>query len=299
METVTNYIESFREQLSEPMPVEALKLDESRGFPLTSIKAAFVLERLSLVFGLLGYGWRYAPSPHRIQGNEILVDVALQWRVTEDADQGVCCRPIYWGRYVDAQTGHVVEGWYPDNDRPAVWSEPVIATGGSSTNRKGSVPWTDASRSATTNALTKAAGRLGVGIEIWKGQNDPLPGKQGKSTKSKSAKAGNSKTKASTKRPNDSEGFQTLTGMQKAAQAEFERLKVEEADATAKDLQPLAAQMNKLDLKMQPVRLLHVLLGDGDISRRRVMACYNFLQTPLGHEAVALLNAAAWAEKNN
>lgn len=278
--------------LSEPMPPEALKDDISRGFELTSIKAAYVLERLTLTYGLLGYGWRYATGPRHVEGNETLIDVAVQWRICEDPDEALYCRPIYWGRRTDPKSGDILEGWYPDNDRPAVWSEPILATGGSSINRKGSVPMTDASRSAVTNGLTKAASRLGVGIEIWKGQNDAPPPKNKKSAQRAKAKPPNSNA------PEPADGNSkapTLTGMQKAAQAQFERLEqVGDEPATKSDYAPLATLMKKLGLEMQVVRLLYVLLGKGDTTKRRVMAVHNFLQTPLSHEAVALLNAAAW-----
>ena len=43
--------------LRAPFPPESLKPDMSRGFELTSIKAAYVIERLNDVFGLCGVGW--------------------------------------------------------------------------------------------------------------------------------------------------------------------------------------------------------------------------------------------------
>jgi hypothetical protein len=44
--------------LRASFPAEALSADTSRGFELTSIKAAFVVERLNEVFGPCGTGWR-------------------------------------------------------------------------------------------------------------------------------------------------------------------------------------------------------------------------------------------------
>ena len=49
--------------LRAPFPAEALKPDTSRGFELTSIKAAYGIERLNEVLGLCGTGWRYSHSP--------------------------------------------------------------------------------------------------------------------------------------------------------------------------------------------------------------------------------------------
>jgi hypothetical protein len=68
--------------LKAPFPSEALSSDTSRGFELTSIKAAFVIERLNEVFGPCGVGWRYIHSPfeelHTDNGRaEIVTEVAL------------------------------------------------------------------------------------------------------------------------------------------------------------------------------------------------------------------------------
>ena len=49
--------------LRAPLPAEALTPDTSRGFELTSIKAAYVIERLNDVFGTCGVGWRYVHGP--------------------------------------------------------------------------------------------------------------------------------------------------------------------------------------------------------------------------------------------
>jgi hypothetical protein len=49
--------------LRAPFPAEALKPDTSCGFELTSIKAAYVIERLNDVFGPCGIGLRYTHSP--------------------------------------------------------------------------------------------------------------------------------------------------------------------------------------------------------------------------------------------
>ena len=57
--------------LRSPFPSEALSADTSRGFELTSIKAAYVVERLNEVFGLCGIGWRYVHSPFE----EVTTDV--------------------------------------------------------------------------------------------------------------------------------------------------------------------------------------------------------------------------------
>jgi hypothetical protein len=146
--------------LRAPFPPESLKPDMSRGFELTSIKAAYVIERLSDVFGTCGIGWRYVHAPFENlimadQRTEILTEVALQYRISEDEQRG--CDPVEWR-----------DGWYLAPNRSRVWSEPLYAVGGHCLGQ-GSVPYTDARKSAVTNGLTKAASMLGIGHEVFKG----------------------------------------------------------------------------------------------------------------------------------
>ena len=146
--------------LRVPFPPEALTPDLSRGFELTSIKAAYVIERLSDVFGPCGVGWRYVHAPFESlimadQRTEILTEVALQYRISEEEQRG--CDPVEWR-----------DGWYLDPNRSRVWSEPLYAVGGHCLGQ-GSVPYTDARKSAVTNGLTKAASMLGIGHEVFKG----------------------------------------------------------------------------------------------------------------------------------
>ncbi len=146
--------------LRASFPAEALSADTSRGFELTSIKAAYIIERLSDVFGICGSGWRYVHSPFESivmadERTEILTEVALQYRCSNDGQPG--CSPVEW-----------CAGWRPDHDRGAIWSEPVYAVGGHSLGR-GSVPYTDARKSAVTDGLTKAASMLGIGHQVFKG----------------------------------------------------------------------------------------------------------------------------------
>ena len=72
--------------LKAPFPPESLSSDTSRGFELTSIKAAYVIERLNEVFGPCGIGWRYVHSPleelHTDNGRvEFVTEVAFQYRL--------------------------------------------------------------------------------------------------------------------------------------------------------------------------------------------------------------------------
>jgi len=291
--------------LSEPMPQEALHEDSGRGFALTSIKAAFILERLNQEFGLLGYGWRYAHGPHRLEGpkNEALVEVALQWRICDDPAElsHPHSYPIYWGTYIDEETRQVTEGWYFDRHTEAVWSEPVFATGGSATNRKGSVPYTDAYRGAVTNGITKAASRLGVGIEVWKNE---VEAPSGNSPSEKTQRKRQPSSRRS--RGQATNGFKNITEMRKAAKAAADKLAnvPENKAAETKQMTTLAQAMQDKGLQMQPAALLAILWGpnpegvDG-LPQRRVLAAHNFLQSPLLTEKAAqILNASRASVKS-
>ena len=140
--------------LRAPFPTEALSADTSRGFELTSIKAAFVVERLNEVFGPCGCGWRYVHSPFEFAEGEVLTEVALQFRVAEGG-----CDPVVW----DAQARNWA--FAPDS---GAWSWPIYAPGGRRPG-KGNAPLTDARKGSITDGLTKAASMIGVGQEVFKG----------------------------------------------------------------------------------------------------------------------------------
>ena len=144
------------EALRAPFPAEALKPDTSRGFELTSIKAAYVIERLNDVFGPCGIGWRYSHSPFEDVPTddgrlEVVTEVAFQYRVTEEAG----CGRVIWDN-----------SWQYGSDDG--WSEPILACGGKGLGR-GGAPYTDARKSAVTDGLTKAASMIGVGHQVFKG----------------------------------------------------------------------------------------------------------------------------------
>jgi hypothetical protein len=150
--------------LKSPFPSEALSADISRGFELTSIKAAYVIERLNEVFGVCGIGWRYAHSPFEVFTDngkeEIITEVAFQYRFSATND---CtgCDPVVW----DAQAN---DWTFRNGHSNHNWSEPIFASGGKLVG-KGSAPLTDARKSAVTDGLTKAASMIGVGHDVFKG----------------------------------------------------------------------------------------------------------------------------------
>jgi hypothetical protein len=149
--------------IKAPFPPEALSKDTSRGFELTSIKAAFVIERLNEVFGPCGIGWRYVHSPFEtITGDgkmEVVTEVAFQYRFDATND---CtgCDPAVW----DAQAKDLA---FRNGASNHDWSEPILACGGKQIVKE---RVTDARKSAVTDGLTKAASMIGVGHQVFKGQ---------------------------------------------------------------------------------------------------------------------------------
>jgi hypothetical protein len=159
--------EKLLAQLRASLPQEALKTDTSRGFALTSTKAAYVLERMSDVFGPLGIGWRYAHSPCTVVTHarddgeervEIVVEVVVQYRTEE-----LTGLSIVW----DRANGD----WNSPVWATSGWSEPIFAYGGNQ-ETGGSMPRSDAMKSAVTAGLTKAMSRLGIALEVHKGNRD-------------------------------------------------------------------------------------------------------------------------------
>jgi len=142
--------------LKAPFPAEALSKDTSRGFELTSIKAAFVIERLNEVFGPCGIGWRYVHGPFEVFGNgrtEVITEVALQYRFPATNDCAGCDQVVW-----DAQAND----WdFRNGGSNHDWSEPIFACGGNSVG-KGGAPTTDARKSAVTDGLTKATSGTGT-----------------------------------------------------------------------------------------------------------------------------------------
>lgn len=294
-------IKAMYEALTVPMPKESLKDDKGRGFALTSIRAAFVLERATEVFGLLGYGWRYAHSPHRIEVTagagpkgedrvELLTTVCVQWRLPREALKVAGSPPVDWDQMRDSD-GTILHGWYRMKDCPAVWSEPVFATGGSAANRKGSVGLTDAYRAATTNGITKCITRLGVALEIYKGENDIASSAEAEAKAKRAAAARKAKARkaakakraaAKVKAPADAKnGFSTLEEMRVVALECYANLeRVEDEAPSVRQLGGLTKQMAKVGLTISSADLIALLLGEVELSKRGIMAVINFLAKP-------------------
>ena len=141
--------------LRADFPDDAYQQDNSRGFKLTSLKHAQVLKRLSEVFGMPGRYWRFAHGPFETVGKEVLVEVALQYRI--EGEEGSL--PVIWSKDI---------GWYGDAYGERVWSEPAFGVGGNQIGT-GGVPVSDARKSAVSNGIGKAASILGVGQSMYLG----------------------------------------------------------------------------------------------------------------------------------
>lgn len=130
------WLEKTNKILKADFPPEAYSSDTSRGFELTSLKAAYVFERLNDAFGLCGYGWKYKKTPFietkdREKVLEIGVQVSLKYRLPNGK-----------------------------------WSKPITNIGGKRLVKNN---MTDARKSAITDAITKIASFLGVGHKAFKG----------------------------------------------------------------------------------------------------------------------------------
>lgn len=279
-----NVLSGLYGRLTEPLPREALSVDDSRGFNLTSIKAAFILERLNGVFGLAGYGWRYVHSPVILDGQEATCWLALQWRLP-DGEAG--CPPVEWS--AEAQ-GFICR---PAFTTGLVWSEAIVANGGSGTvKRKGAVPMTDAIKGAVTNAICKAASRLGVGQDVFKGEEEPRPEVVRAAAERRKARPGKGGQVGAAGQAGNGAGYGSLSKMQAAARAEYDRLDKVQEDKVNLDkiCASLHAEMERQGIDIEPVLLVKGLLGM-ELGARSVFAVSSWLHYKRHNAAdVTLLN---------
>lgn len=156
-------VKLFYKRLTTPFPDEALSVDSSRGFNLTSVKAQYVVERMNETFGM--DGWTFT-GEYQKEDNGVLYFGELAVRVggetvvftSDDGTQAETYEPLW----------HTVEGvGYSDNKRNIG----------------------DTYKSARTDALSKAASMLGVANDVFKGKVAPPTVGSGKSYKSSAVKA--------------------------------------------------------------------------------------------------------------
>jgi len=140
-------------QMRKDFSPEAIKHDNGR----YTITAAFVVERLNEVFGPMGVGWCMNYAKPSKGDKEIYVQGALQFRLPGSDIDG----------YKQAHWDNVSESWVCEEGGP--WSAPIYAWGGNQLTNFGGTPISDTTKSAHTNAISKAASKLGVGDTIYKG----------------------------------------------------------------------------------------------------------------------------------
>lgn len=131
------------EALKVDFPQTAIKKREGSGGDLSSINTYHEIERLNDVFGLCGVGWGFEVKCMTEHNAEVIVS---------NVDLFFSFRKI-----VEDGTGHIIET-----------SRPISAVGQGKV-RKG-MSRGDAEKSAITDALTKAASLLGVGLSVFKGE---------------------------------------------------------------------------------------------------------------------------------
>jgi hypothetical protein len=124
------------EALKVDFPQSAIKKREGSGGDLSSINTYYEIERLNEVFGLCGVGWWYEIADLTTVENVVVAQVNLFFR-WDDGKEWLTAKPI--------------------------------PSKGQGTVRKG-MSRGDAEKSAITDALTKAASLLGVGLSVFKGE---------------------------------------------------------------------------------------------------------------------------------
>ena len=177
-----NSTEEARDMLEKDFPAEALSPIPG-GANLTSINASWCTERLNKVFGLCGYGWRYIICSNDMpMPGQVIACVSLAYKL------------------VDVETGETH------------WSEAVPQFGGGVQRGKG--PLGDAYKSAVTDALTKAASLVGLGLNTFKGEVTHLNAKPAPLPEPEKPKAINGMKEAYNAWqewfPGDMEGFNNL-----------------------------------------------------------------------------------------
>jgi hypothetical protein len=118
-------------ELLNPFSIDDYSIDKSRGFPLTSLKAQSIKQRLNEVFGI--FGWCFKES-------------------FIEKPEGIICHGKLLVR----------------NPEDSTEIREVEATGGCEFKDKAQT-LSDAYKSAATEALSKASSYIGIGNEMYKG----------------------------------------------------------------------------------------------------------------------------------
>jgi hypothetical protein len=127
---MTKNKQDIYQQLQQSFPKEAYGQDKSRGFSLTTIDAYHIIDRLNQIFGLCGEGWKFEPIRWIETETEIVVIGNLCYDLDGDNTKKV----------------------------PCVGGKRIVKNN-----------LADAYKSAMTNAISKGASFLGVGIDVYMG----------------------------------------------------------------------------------------------------------------------------------
>lgn len=131
-------IDEVYKKLKADFPKEAYSVDNTRGFPLTSIKAQYVIERLNDVLGLDGWS---IDGEFEKDENGVAFIGSLNVKI---GDKEVTRSGVGYGAYQKDKDGNL---------------------------KKSSIG--DAFKSAMTDMISKTASHIGVGNEVFKGNVDP------------------------------------------------------------------------------------------------------------------------------
>lgn len=145
------------EQLTKEFPIQAYKVDKSRGFELTSLDAQYIKDRLNETFGI--FGWEFQERFSEVE-KEVEVEefdkIKKEVKRTKTLRSGIICHGI-------------LTIFHPEDKS---LNRHIQATGGCSYKLKGQ-NLSDIYKSAATESISKAASYIGIGGEMYKGLVDP------------------------------------------------------------------------------------------------------------------------------
>lgn len=125
--------------LRADFPKEAYSEDNSRGFKLTTINAYYIIERLNTALGICGEGWWFNVK---------------EWIKNEK--EVICIGDLLY-----------FDGDKPCSVKDVVGSHKVVHEN-----------WGDCYKSARTNAISKGASELEVGLNVYKGEFKSIAGQK-------------------------------------------------------------------------------------------------------------------------
>ncbi len=145
------------QKLQNEFPPEAYKELKFGSYPMTTIDAYHIIERMTNVFGLCGEGWGFHDLRFEKHGNNVACIGAIWYKRSELAQEGDSQRDqAHWP--INAGVVHAVGDAVVLRDNVA-----------------------EAYKKAQTNLLSKASSFIGVGLDVYMGkhQDDPYSDRAG------------------------------------------------------------------------------------------------------------------------